>query len=36
MNFNAEISILINYEVLTRYMSILDNKNSLSKRAELV
>lgn len=36
LNFNAEISLLINYEVVARYMSIVDSKNSLSKQADLI
>ena len=39
LNFNAEISMLINYEVISRYMSIIDAKNSgsnLAKQADLI
>ena len=36
MNFNAEVSIMISYEVITRYMSVLDERNQLSKKPELV
>ena len=35
-NFGAEISLLINYEVISRYMSIVDQRNGLSKKSDLV
>ena len=36
LNFNAEISLLINYEVISRYMTVVDLKNTLSKEADLL
>ena len=36
LNFNAEISMLINYDVISRYMSVVDQRNQLSKQADLV
>lgn len=36
LNFGAEISLLINYDVVSRYMSIIDQRNGLSKKADLV
>ena len=36
LNFNAEISLLINYEVIARYMTVVDVKSSLSKQADLI
>ena len=36
LNFNAEISLLINYEVINRYMSVVDQLSSLSNNADLV
>ena len=36
LNFNAEISLLINYEVISRYMTVVDLKNTLSKEADLI
>lgn len=36
LNFNAEISLLINYEVVARYMAVIDNKGGFSKQAELI
>ena len=36
LNFNAEISLLINYEVIMRYMSVVDAKSGLSKQADLI
>lgn len=36
MNFNAEISLLINYEVIGRYMTVVNQNSPLSKEADLV
>ena len=36
LNFNAEITLLINYEVINRYMSVVDQLSSLSNNADLV
>ena len=36
MNFNAEISLLINYEVIGRYMAVVNQQNPLSMEADLV
>ena len=36
LNFNAEISLLINYEVINRYMSVVDQLSSLSNNADLI
>lgn len=31
LNFNAEISLLINYEVVASYMAVINNKSGFSK-----
>ena len=36
LNFNAEISLLINYEVINRYMSVVDQLSTLSTNADLI
>ena len=36
LNFNGEISMLINYDVVSRYMSVLDQTSNLSKQADLI
>lgn len=36
LNFSAEISMLINYDVVSRYMSVVDLNCNLSKKADLV
>lgn len=36
LNFNAEISLLINYDVIGRYMAVIDERGALSKEADLV
>lgn len=36
LNFSAEISLLINYDVVSRYMSVVDLNCNLSKKADLV
>lgn len=36
LNFNAEISLLINYDVISRYMAVVDERGALSKEADLV
>ena len=36
LNFNAEISLLINYEVVHRYMAVVGQINTLSNSADLI
>ena len=36
LNFNAEISLLINYEVVASYMAVINNKSGFSKQADLI
>mmetsp|Transcript_42796 Transcript_42796/g.56532 ORF Transcript_42796/g.56532 Transcript_42796/m.56532 type:complete len:116 (-) Transcript_42796:999-1346(-) len=36
LNFGAEISLLVNYDVVTRYMAVVDQTSGLSKQADLV
>ena len=36
LNFNVEISMLINYDVISRYMAVVDHRSTLSKQADLL
>lgn len=36
LNFNVEISMLINYDVISSYMAVVDHRSTLSKQADLL
>ena len=35
-NFAAELAILVDYKVITHYVSLIDQNNNLSKNSELL
>ena len=36
LNFNVEISMLINYDVISRYMAVVDHRSGMSKQPDLL